>query len=57
VVRELHESGDPHLHAIVLLKKKPDIRDGRDVFGFPKPLGVRVEAIRNIWQSLDYVAK
>lgn len=57
MVRELHESGDPHLHAVVLLKKIPDIRDGGNVFGFPKDKGVNIGVIRNLWKSLEYIAK
>ena len=57
MVRELHKSGEPHLHAVVLLKKKPNIRDGVNVFGFPVDKGVNIGNIRNLWKSIEYLGK
>lgn len=41
-VRELHKSGEPHLHAVVVLKKECDIRNGNAYLTFPGTLGVNV---------------
>lgn len=55
ICQEKHESGDPHLHAMICFGKKVDIRDPRyfDVESFhPK-----IEAVKNVAKTKNYVKK
>jgi len=57
VVRELHKSGEPHLHAVVILKEKCDIRDGNAYFRYKDTAGVNIGVVRSIDRSIKYISK
>lgn len=42
VAREYHKDGNAHLHAILILKVRADIRNGVKYFGYPESLGVNI---------------
>ena len=56
-VREHHADGSLHLHAVVCLEKKCDIRDGVATLGFPKELGVNIQNCKSVDASLKYIEK
>lgn len=56
-VRELHESGEPHLHAIVVCKKECDIRDGNAYLTYPGTLGVNIGSVRSMENAIKYISK
>lgn len=55
VCKELHESGVPHYHALVMFSRRKNIRDPRffDFMG----AHANVQAVRNLRQWIDYVKK
>lgn len=55
ICRELHESGDPHFHAMLMFSKKVDIRNAKhfDIENFhPK-----IEAVKHLSKTKNYCKK
>ena len=47
----------PHVHAIVQLKEKCDIRDGNAYFSYPGTLGVNIGVVRSMERAIKYICK